>query len=285
MSQQLAILVLVDVAAALRAGELKGHTYLIDNMKLQGSEGEGTGDLVTAVNGTFWSDGSQADAQVLNWVLLSLGSVPPTVPRNFHVERARDNERTILEGLAELADVADRVAYVAPGSDGVASLTPGREGTDIVAKLKELRRQMGIHAHVKSEKRPGTTHVGHKVMDVRGHFLEHGVEDYSSISYPPPLLANITGEAVDKKIIHPARYGSPDIVTDGWYWSASVDTSRPGTYAYTMEIHLHEPHRSEREGPVTWTPVSMSYESRIKVDTTPKRNGFTQAGIGLLPVS
>ena len=41
MSQQLGIILLIDVVAAIEANTLEGNTYLFDNMKLQGSEGLG----------------------------------------------------------------------------------------------------------------------------------------------------------------------------------------------------------------------------------------------------
>ena len=43
MSQELTIIVLVDVQAALDANTLEGNIYLIDNLKDEGSTGEGTG--------------------------------------------------------------------------------------------------------------------------------------------------------------------------------------------------------------------------------------------------
>jgi hypothetical protein len=104
----------------------------------------------------------------------------------------------------------------------------------------------------------------------------------AGVNYPAPVIVDITGEAVDQKIIYPAEYGSPDLVTDGWYWSASVDVSRPGTYAYTMEIHLHELIWSDGW---VWEPVPMCFDSRIRITNEPKRNGFTGAGAGMLPIA
>jgi hypothetical protein len=64
MSQQLGIILLIDVVAAIEANTLEGNTYLFDNMKLQGSEGLGTGKLISAINGTSYCDGSQANEQL-----------------------------------------------------------------------------------------------------------------------------------------------------------------------------------------------------------------------------
>src|SRR5215467_2151857 len=144
MSQQLAIIVLIDVAGALQDRTLKDNLYLFDNMKLQGSEHEGTGHLVTAINGTHWRDGSQADEQVLNWLPCSLGSIPPTVPRNFHVERARANDQEVLD---ELVDLADR---------------SGTAGTDVVGELNRIRAKIGTRTQVKSARQGRELHTGHK---------------------------------------------------------------------------------------------------------------------------
>jgi len=44
------IAVIVDIAAALAAGELRGNIYLVDGNKSAGSKGEGTEGLQTAIN-------------------------------------------------------------------------------------------------------------------------------------------------------------------------------------------------------------------------------------------
>lgn len=264
MSQQLAIIVLVDVGAALKSRTLKDNTYLFDNMKLQGSEGEGTGDLVTAINGTHWLDGSQANEQVLNWLPYSLGSIPPTVPRNYNASSARRSDQQALDALVELAN------------------RPGTSSTDIVAELNRIQSNVGTRTRVKSARR-ARNRAGQKVMDVTGKIISWDSDDGAPVlNNRTPVITDIVGEAVDQNIMYPALYGSPDLVTDGWYWSASVDTSRPGTYSYTMEIELHE--LIQKGDELVWESVDMTYESRIRIITEPKRNGFTKAGIGMLPI-
>lgn len=76
MAQQHGIIVLFDVENALRTRSLDGNTYWFDNMKLLGSVGVGTEQLVTIVPGTHFLDGSQATEQVLNWLPAALGSIP-----------------------------------------------------------------------------------------------------------------------------------------------------------------------------------------------------------------
>ncbi|MFF4184181.1 hypothetical protein ACFYZ9_13405 [Streptomyces sp. NPDC001691] len=260
MPQQLAVIVLVDVGNALESRTLDGNTYLFDNMKLQGSQNQGTGDLVTAINGSYWSDGSQASEQVLNWLPYSLGSIPPTVPRGYEAERARQTDE---QALAELDDLAVKS-------------TAG--GVDAAAELVRIRQSAG--RRIKTTRRTRGRLSGQKVLDVTGKVVSNGSTE--AHSYPAPVITDIYGQAVDEKIIYPAEYGSPDLVTDGWYWSATVDTSRPGTYAYTMRIQLHR--LVEQGGESLWEPVNLTCQSRIRVTTEPKRNAFTKAGLGLLPI-
>ncbi|MFB7123843.1 hypothetical protein DR950_17415 [Kitasatospora xanthocidica] len=260
MAQQLAIIVLVDVGNALESRTLTGNTYLFDNMKLHGSLNQGTGELVTAINGSYWSDGSQAGEQVLNWLPYSLGSIPPTVPRGYHTTRARAAEK---EALAELANLSEK-AGVANG--------------DTEAALTRIRQTVGTRVNGASRT---AALSGQRVLDVTGRVVsDHGQDTHS---YPAPVITDIFGEAVDEKIIYPAEYGSPDLVTDGWYWSATIDTSRPGTYSYKMRIQLHE--LIQRAGEWTWEPVNLTCESKLRITAEPKRNGFTGAGVGYLPIA
>jgi hypothetical protein len=259
MGQQLAIIVLVDTGNALESRTLKGNTYLFDNMKLQGSQGEGTGDLVTAVNSSTWSDGSQAGEAVLNWLAYSLGSIPPTVPRTYQADRARQSDQ---QALAELSALADR---------------PTTSGPEAAAELRRIQQAIGTPVKSSSRsRRPAAS----KILDVTGNVVTD--QGAGTHSYPPPVITDIVGEAVDLKIIYPAEYGSPDLVTDGWYWSATVDTSRPGTYAYTMHIQLHD--LVQRGEEWVWEPVNLTVDSSLEISSAPKRNAFTKAGLGLLPL-
>lgn len=261
MAQQLAIIVLVDVGGAVDSGSLDGNVYLLDNMKPCGSEGEGTGGLVSAVNGTYWSDGSQGTEQVLNWLIYSLGSIPPTVPRGYLADRAH---QTDLEALSALAQAAG----------GAASGSGPGAGAD----LSQAHKNVGTRPKTTS----GGHHLsGHKILDVTGNVIAAG-EDLSAHNYPAPVITDVTGEAVDEKIIYPAQYGSPDMVSDGWYWSATVDTSRPGTYTYTLHIQVHK--LVVEDGEPAWKQLNLTCDARLRVTTAPKVNAFTGAGLGLLPV-
>ncbi|MEV3855563.1 hypothetical protein AB0J38_14685 [Streptomyces sp. NPDC050095] len=259
MAQQLAIIVLVDVGTALASGTLDGNTYLFDNMKLHGSEGQGTGDLETAINGSTWGDGSQAGEQVLNWLPYSLGSIPPTVPRGYTTDRARQSDQQALAALGSLTG-----AHVS--------------GADRTAEVDRISASVGTR--VKTTRRTRGRLSDQKILDVTGNVVTD--EDAGTHSYPAPVITDIYGEAVDEKIMYPAEYGSPDLVTDGWYWSATVDSSRPGTYTYSMRIQLHR--LVHREDALLWEPVNMTCESKLRITSQPRRNAFTKAGLGMLPV-
>lgn len=70
MINQNAIIVLIDVEAALNANTLQGHSFLIDNYRFKGSTGQGSEQLCTAVIGS----------QILNWLItgLDFSGVQPT---------------------------------------------------------------------------------------------------------------------------------------------------------------------------------------------------------------
>ncbi|GAA3126799.1 hypothetical protein [Streptosporangium carneum] len=253
MAQQHGIIVLFDVENALRTRSLDGNTYWFDNMKFLGSSGVGTEQLETIVPGTYFLDGSQATEQVLNWLPAALGSIPPTVPRNYLAEQARAEDRRTLEELASLS----------------------AEGGVGETEVKQLQRRVGKRAR-KAESGRGLTPA--KLLDVTGK----ATSSTEAYNYPAPVITDITGEAVTEKIIYPAQYGSPDMIYDGWYWAATVDTSRPGVYAYTVHVQLHE--LVERNDELVWESVDLTCESSLKIISDPKRNGFTGAGLGVLPL-
>jgi len=258
------------VGNAVDFGSLDGNVYLLDNMKPSGSAGEGAGDLVSAVNGTYWSDGSQGTEQVLNWLIYSLGSIPPTVPRGYLADRAHQTDREALSALASAAESS--------GAGSGASAGNG-SGSSVHAHISRAHKNLGTRAKTT---KGGHQMSGHKLLDVTGHVIAAG-DDLSAHNYPAPVITDVTGEAVDEKIIYPAQYGSPDMVSDGWYWSATVDTSRPGTYSYTLHIQVHK--LVVEGGEPTWKQLDLTCDARLRVTTAPKVNAFTGAGLGLLPIA
>lgn len=140
--------------------------------------------------------------------------------------------------------------------------------------LKRLQQRVGRHAR-KSGGGRGLTEA--KLLDVTGETTSSP----GAYNYPAPVITDITGPAVTEKIMYPAQYGSPDMIYDGWYWAATVDTSRPGVYPYTVHVQLHE--LVEQNDELVWESVDLTCESSLKIINDPKRNGFTGAGVGVLP--
>src|SRR6184192_3466700 len=158
MAQQHAIIVLVDAAGAIQSRTLDGNVYLFDNMKFLGSTGQGTGDLVTVVPGAYWSDGSQATEQVLNWLPYNLGSIPPTVPRSYHADRARETDRQALDALSSVAE-----GYSDPS-------------VDTAADLNRLQRRVGTQA---GRKRGGRNLATSKVLDITDNVVNDESQAYN----------------------------------------------------------------------------------------------------------
>ncbi|MFM6441046.1 MAG: hypothetical protein ACKPGQ_03330, partial [Dolichospermum sp.] len=233
-----------------------------------------TGKLISAINGTSYCDGSQANEQVLNWLPYGVGSLPPTLPKSFLSDKSKNSD---LKALEEIQALADRLTG--------ASADESQNISDVVQELQRISKAVGIKTEVQSRNSDVSQDIGHlgqKIMDVTGNLVTEVDGKIPEINSLNPIITNITGEAVDKNVIYPAAYGSPDMVTDGWYWAASVDTSRPGTYAYTMHIQLYK--LSRENGAWAWVPVDFTHDAYIKISNDPKKNGFTNAGIGYLPI-
>lgn len=266
MSQQLAILLMIDVEAALKANTLKGNTYLIDNMKSHGSKGEGTGHLISIINGTYWFDGSQANEQVMNWWVYGIGALPRTLPRSFYQFKLIENSSDSLHSItAELNKIVD--------ADGIKNITGISEKLSRITKtLPYPCKIKSIHGRIKD--------INIKIMNITGETISE--DDMPGSSPIPPVITGISGEAVDKKVIFPAQYGSPDLNTDGWYWSATVDTNQTGTYAFNLHVTMFK--YSKVAGEIIWMPVEMIYESYVHITNNAKRNGFTGGAVGVLPI-
>jgi hypothetical protein len=211
MSQQLGIILMIDNAAAMAAGSLEGNIYLIDNAKWAGSTGEGTGRLVTAVEGAGAC--GQTDAQVLNWIPFGIASPPATLPQTFFLTESD------LEDLSQQAPQPGAAHSRAFAWASPAAAPPSRPRRFAGKSLDILGRDVGRDVSPEIQSR-GAAAAGKK------------------IHYPNPVIANIAGEAVDLRVIYPAQYGSPDLFSDGLYWSATVDTNKIGIFSYTIFVTL-----------------------------------------------
>ncbi len=247
MNPQITIVIVIDIQAALQSNSLKDNIYLMDTQSEDGSAGEGTENLVTAVRNGYWCDQSQAGDVVLNWMPVGVNCLPPTLPKYYSEYR---NKILYKERLRDLSSEPVMLASALQEDDS--DFVLGRNGATLA--------------------------LGERAMNLDGRLFDAGKNSLDNLSFLTPQISAITGEAVDKGVIFPAQYGSPVPVKDGWYWSATVDTSRIGVYAYTLQITLYD-----RKGN-TWVPITMEHHASIEVHSFPQTNGFTGAGVGYLPL-
>lgn len=273
MDQEITIIVVIDSAAAISENRLDNHIYMIDNLRAAGSQGIGTPDLITAANGFYWFDGSMASEPLFNWLIVNVGSLPRTLPRSYHEDRSKAHDLQILRDMKAQSDELE--------TDTNTGILPPSIG-DIREKLRILTNRTGRESKLKNAQ-GGLNDIGLKLLDMRGQIISRGEESTAQMSYLPPYITNITGEAVDEGILYPAQYGTPIAIKDGWYWSATASTHKPGLYSYTMHIRLFK-FIWGADGEVIWEPVDMTHQAKIRITRQPMRNGFTHAGNGMLPI-
>lgn len=259
MSQQISIFVFIDIPAALKENTLDNNIYFLDNLKREGSEGEGTDKLLTAVNGYHWIDGSQACDIVLNWFPIGIGCLPMTLPRSYSAYRSGKIEKEVTQSMLRMYQNSN-------AANG-----------DLQEKIEEMRVVMEDSVLLETNNRE-IIDLGIKTLNLYGDLYQKDDEP-DILNYISPRIVALRGEAVDNSVLFPSQYGSPVESSEGLYWSATVDTLKTGIHTYILDIILYEKDRNN-----LWRPRPMTYKGRIKVSTEAKRNGFTHAGTGLLPV-
>lgn len=263
MSQEITIIVKVDIEAAIANQSLRGNIYLVDNLRTAGSTGQGTDHLTSYAKGFYWSNGGQASEQLINWLPTGIASPPITVPESVHVSNASRAQMNITDALKDLSQTSSKLE-VAGYQNRLQDIVKKRP---IIPKIRDLRGKLRTH------------HL--PLINQTGELFDQGQELINTANLAP-IITNISGEAVDKKVIYPAQYGTPISLNSGWYWSASVDTNLAGKYSYTMHILLH--HLIFDEDEFIWEPVLLTHDAYIEVVKEPKRNGFTCGATGQLPV-
>lgn len=258
MSQQLGIVLMIDSAAAIEAGTLDGNIYLVDNGRSSGSTGEGTAHLVTAIEGILVP--GQADIPVLNWLPYGVSSPPPTLPQHFFLDAASRETVTRHVQSAEPHLAAKRLAAEAAPTEPEAK--PAPEPEPVLPRL--TRRVVDILGRDLRDAAGGPT--------ARATALVRTAAEGARVHYPNPLISNIYGEAVDLGVIYPAQYGSPDLFSDGLYWSASVDVSRLGYFSYVIDVVLFYSEFSAGQ----WVDrsITLPYAAYLNVTDQAAINGF-----------
>jgi len=209
MSQQLGIVIIIDVKSALKENNLENNIYMFDNNKWLGSQGEGSKELISAIH----QDGY--NGQIMNWISCAVGSLPITIPKTFFMKKNNVSVLTAKNSQMQL---------------------------DITGKELDLSK---INA-----------------------------DELLNIQRPMPEILEIKGEAVDKGIIVPAIYGSPDPLSQGLYWSAVVSMSQKGKYTYTLYFKLYYPCKEEENGTIRWKYKIMRHDAYIYITNSSLVNGF-----------
>ncbi|MBB4100417.1 hypothetical protein [Sphingomonas kyeonggiensis] len=267
MGQQLGIVVLIDIPAAVESNSLAGNIWLVDNGGWDGSTGEGSPDLVCAIDVT--------DAQldpgnaVLNWIPIGIGTIPINIPQTFFLY---DDDRRALaqRPLPALHQGIFPVRIRNLVGDEVNIKHPGH-------LLKEAPRadpQMLLSAQ-------GFVDPGTARFKRTGESRVAQPGDQDLVYYPDPAILRIHGEALDAGVIYPAQYGSPEMFSRGLYWSASVNPNLLGLYRYTIEIALYYSRR-DADGRVVDDWVILSHDAWIKISTGAPRNGFPAVTLDLV---
>ena len=113
-----------------------------------------------------------------------------------------------------------------------------------------------------------------------------GLTEGNSLYSIPPKVTGITGEAVDRGVIFPGEYGSPDPAPhqSGWYWSAAVNTNMIGLFSYTMHFEIGYLSVTDAdEGEYEHVSVALTHDASLNIEIDYLENGFSR-GPTVLPM-
>lgn len=263
MAQQITVIVKVDVENAIADNSLAGNIYLLDNLKTEGSQHQGTDHLISAAKGFTWGNGGQASSVVFNWLITSINALPLSIP-------SRTPKNNAIKSVYDI----------------LSHFKSGHSSQKLKAEAKnKLFKQLTSQAPIYPKIRTRTGEVIQSSLPLvksNGHLLTADDPKDTLVMDRPPIITNIFGEAVEEQVLFPAQYGTPIEVNSGWYWSASTNTNKSGTYSYTMEIQLYKLEYQDDE-PI-WEPIRMLHDASVQVTNQPMVNGFTHGPIGYLPI-
>lgn len=254
---QISVVVVVDTETALNEGSLENNAFMVHNTDNLIPGDENATGFTQRVVGTHNPDGSQATESVLNWLIIGVAGLPTTLPKvYYHRFSPAQRAARLAEKLRSLRS-ATTVSKLF-GED------------DTIHVLPEMQRRGA----------DGRLHrVEGAVLDSRGEPITKF--DRYGAGFLQPQIVDVYGPAVDAGVMFPALYGSPDMYTMGWYWSASVDTARVGRHQYFMDVVLHDP--VSEGGKTIWMPHTFALSGWIDVTSDVMVNGFTGT-IGPVPL-
>jgi hypothetical protein len=249
---QTSIYLMLAVGRALLEGRIEGNAYQLQTQLQRGAvedAAEKTAIRVSAV-GVHRPDGGIADDVTLNWII---GSV-------------------LGLALARPTPIDMPSGWVVSNPEALEALPADATHAQLLDVLEDLEREYGITGDTPIDGFP-------KLFDGQAMSFREVVMG----GHISPVLVDITGQAVDDAVIFPAQYGSPDMRTDGWYWSATVDTNKVGRHQCDLHIQLFRP-RIE-DSTIVWDPEVHVLTMDLVVGQITQVNGFTGAGIGYLPIA
>lgn len=247
---QASIYLMIAVPSALTQRQLEGNAFQLEARIDEGLRAEDVdrGGLRVSAVGVHRPDGSIADDVTLNWIVGSLHGIPNARPVPITLGSvAQEEMQALLQSVNEMSSMAE-----------------------IKAAIDAYEQQHGLVDQDPNDDLP-------EGFDG----LPMSVEEIMAGGHLTPAIVDITGQAVEDAVIFPAQYGSPDPFTDGWYWSATVDTHKVGRHHFELHVMLHRP---RLEGSVImWDPEIHILGMELDVNHVVQTNGFTGAGLGYLP--
>jgi len=248
---QASIFLMISVASALSEGRVEGNAFQVQT-RIDGgglAEGSDTKSIRVKAVGVHRPDGSIADDVTLNWILGSMMGLANAQPRPIELKPAMEAEFQAL-------------------SESIESATSLEE---VHAAVVAFEAEHGFENDSPVDGFP---------QGYDGHPMS--VEEVLLGGHISPMLIDVTGQAVDDGVIFPAQYGSPDLRTEGWYWSATVDTNKVGLHHCDLHIRIHRP---RLEGStIVWERETHVLVMELEVGQLTQINGFTGGGIGYLPL-
>ncbi|MFO1539386.1 MAG: hypothetical protein ACKOTZ_02920 [Chloroflexota bacterium] len=255
---QYSLYLVIAAVRTLMSGSVAGNAWLIyprDEEIAPRPPGETGLDpaLTFPCTGVHYADGSMAGDVTLNWLIDGITALaqPRRHPIPLDAEQLRFAEQVWrrIADLTSLEEVEQALAGMRTES--------GTAFADV--RLPDLP---GVPRDI--DGRPASA-----IQALAGGFIR-------------PVLADITGPAVDDGVIFPAQYGSPDPLTEGWYWSATVDTRHVGTHEVRLSLDIYRP--TVRGNLLDFIPERYVLPTWLDVRAVPAVNGFTGGPLGYLPL-
>lgn len=88
---QASILLVVDVNAVLRGGDINDHSYLVDNITALPGEPRDPRSKLTRVRASVDVCGTPREEAVLNWIVLNVSGKSSSLPRNYGAIHSRNS--------------------------------------------------------------------------------------------------------------------------------------------------------------------------------------------------